>query len=66
MRWLVAVALLGVASAALADTSDADKSRARQLFQSARQHYNLGEFADALKDFKEAYRVVDDPTLLFN
>ena len=49
-----------------ADGNDADRNKAREAYQSARQHYNLGEFAEALKDFKEAYRNYEDPSFLFN
>ena len=66
MRWVVALLVLATASASFAENSDADRNHARELYGSARQHYNLGEFADALKDFKEAYRLVDDPSFLFN
>jgi tetratricopeptide (TPR) repeat protein len=43
-----------------------DKSRAREQFRKGSQHFRLGEFADALHAFKEAYRAVEDPSILFN
>ncbi len=44
----------------------ADRSKARDAYTSASNHYNLSEFAEALRDFKEAYRNFADPTILFN
>ena len=66
MRWLFVLLLLTGAGVVRADGSDADRNKAREAYQSARQHYNLGEFAEALKDFKEAYRNYEDPSFLFN
>ncbi len=43
-----------------------DRARARAAFKTASQHYNLGEFEQALASFREAYRYVDDPSFLFN
>jgi tetratricopeptide (TPR) repeat protein len=46
--------------------ADEDKAQARAFFRTATQHYDLGEFAEALHDFKEAYRNFEDPSFLFN
>jgi tetratricopeptide (TPR) repeat protein len=43
-----------------------DRERARQLYREATQHYDLGEYRDALASFREAYRNFEDPSLLFN
>jgi tetratricopeptide (TPR) repeat protein len=43
-----------------------DRARARTAFRAGSQHYNLGEFQQALDSFKEAYRRVEDPSFLFN
>ena len=56
--WLLACA------AAQADSNEAVKARA--LYASGTTHYNLREYADALKDFKDAYRLHPDPVFLFN
>jgi tetratricopeptide (TPR) repeat protein len=59
--------LLSFAGAgARAQTTEDAVARARRLYESGAKHYYLGEFADALADFKEAYRAKDDPALLFN
>jgi tetratricopeptide (TPR) repeat protein len=44
----------------------ADKAKAREMFREAQQHYKLGEYNDALAQFKAIYRLLDDPSLLFN
>ncbi len=62
-RWLFAlVVLLSLARVASAD----DRAKARAAFRSGSQHYNLGEFQQALDAFKEAYRNYEDPSFLFN
>jgi tetratricopeptide (TPR) repeat protein len=43
-----------------------DLSQARSLFVSGSKHFDLGEYEQALADFKEAYRIKDDPVLLYN
>jgi tetratricopeptide (TPR) repeat protein len=40
--------------------------QARQLFDSGRRHFDLAEYDAALADFKEAYRIKDDPVFLYN
>lgn len=44
----------------------ADKERARELTREATLHYKLGEYEEALASYKEAFRVVQAPSLLFN
>lgn len=43
-----------------------ERGKARAAFRAGSQHYNLGEFQQALDSFREAYRNVEDPTFLFN
>ena len=43
-----------------------ERAKARAAFRAGSQHYNLGEFQQALDSFREAYRAVEDPTFLFN
>src|SRR6476659_4928669 len=40
--------------------------RARKAYDSALAHYHLGEYKEALDDFKSAYRLKHEPDLLFN
>ena len=61
--WLVLVAIaLAVPSLACAD----EKQNARDAYRRATLHYELGEFRKALEAFKDAYRSVPDPALLFD
>jgi len=41
-------------------------AEARQHFGKAREHYNLGEYDQAIVELKEAYRLWKQPLLLFN
>ncbi len=43
-----------------------DRNVARDAFRRGSQHYKLGEFKEALQDFKAAFRAYEDPTFLFN
>src|SRR5207237_7920421 len=43
-----------------------DRTAARNAWKQATRHYELGEFDKALEAFKEAYRNVPDPVLLFD
>ena len=62
-RLLVAfVLLVSFVRTASAD----DRAHARAAFRAGSQHYNLGEFQQALDSFKEAYRNYEDPSFLFN
>ena len=62
-RLLVAFALLvSFVRTAAAD----DRAHARAAFRAGSQHYNLGEFQQALDSFKEAYRNYEDPSFLYN
>ena len=67
MRIMVVFSLICFAIGAHAATPpDPVRARAKALYEAAITHYNLSEYGDALKDFKEAYRLVHDPALLFN
>lgn len=57
----IALALL-VASPALADAT----SEAREHFKNGQTHYALGEFEEAAKEYREAYRFRAEPVILFN
>jgi tetratricopeptide (TPR) repeat protein len=59
------VALLMLAGAGAAHAED-DVAKAKKLFASGSRHFDLSEFDAALRDFKEAYRLKDDPVFLFN
>jgi tetratricopeptide (TPR) repeat protein len=63
MRLAVALLVLGLGASAHGDETLA---KVRKLYDSGMTHYNLGEYKDALADFKEAYRLRHDPAFLFN
>jgi tetratricopeptide (TPR) repeat protein len=69
-RWLGALVLLsmlaGPPAADAAEVSADAKQEAKARFVSGQSHYNLNEFNEALRDFKEAYRLFPDPVFLFN
>jgi tetratricopeptide (TPR) repeat protein len=54
-------ALLGFSGVALAQTAGAAK-----LFDTAETYYNVGEWEQALKNYKEAYILSKEPVLLYN
>jgi len=43
-----------------------DKAKAREHYQKGLTHYDIKEFSEALTEFKNAYRIVQDPAFLFN
>ena len=56
------LAALAFASSARAENLE----KARAALRDANQHYDLGEYQQALDKFKEAYRNHEEPALLFN
>jgi tetratricopeptide (TPR) repeat protein len=43
-----------------------DATSARDHFKRGQTHYSLGEFEQAAAEFREAYRLRDEPAILFN
>jgi tetratricopeptide (TPR) repeat protein len=64
----VAIAVLAVvlAGPAAAAPTNEDKIRAREHYQKGITHYDIKEYAEALVEFKNAYRLVPDPAFLYN
>jgi tetratricopeptide (TPR) repeat protein len=56
-------ALCGVATAQPAKTPE---EQAGELVDEAIRHYNVGEYAEAIDAYKAAYKLVPEPTLLWN
>ena len=50
----------------LATSATDNSAQAREHFKAAQLHYSLGEFEEAVKDFREAYRLRQEPAILFN
>jgi tetratricopeptide (TPR) repeat protein len=46
--------------------ADINKSEAKARFATGQSHYNLNEYSEALREFKEAYRLYPDPVFLYN
>jgi tetratricopeptide (TPR) repeat protein len=60
------LAAAGVTVPALAAPSPTDRAIARQHYEKAVTHFNLGEFADAAAEFREVYKVAPQPVLLYD
>lgn len=65
------VAVLGVvaagAPAAADEPADAElETRARELIDSGQRHFDVGEYDEAIADYREAYRLVPRPGVLYN
>jgi len=69
-RWtgrLQRVLFVVAASLAIAGTAHADDLQAaRDHFERGTRLYDLGQYADAAKEYEAAYKAKDDPALLFN
>ena len=61
-RTILGAVLVLAAATAHAD----DKKKAKTLYDQGLNHYNLAEYTDAIKSWKEAYRLAKKPLLLFN
>jgi tetratricopeptide (TPR) repeat protein len=62
VRWLALLCTLAITAPALAGPKD----QAKEAFKQGTLHFNLGEYAEALGAFKDAYRAYPDPTFLYN
>ncbi|MBN2576244.1 MAG: tetratricopeptide repeat protein [Deltaproteobacteria bacterium] len=71
-RWLGPLAVVvfwglgNAGSSFAAEPSKTAKQEAKARFTTGQRHYNLNEFAEALIEFKEAYRLLPDPAFLYN
>src|SRR6478672_10614234 len=71
---LAAVALFQATSAHAQDaapgpgkeTSKDSKAAAKEHFQRGTSYYDLGRYADAIKEFEAAYELKNDPAFLYN
>ena len=60
------VAGLAIAAETRAAPTDAEAAEAKRYYGTASRAYDLAEYEQALRAFKEAYRLVGDPAFLFN
>jgi hypothetical protein len=66
MRTLIGLTVLAAAvSPAIADNAK-DRAKAKALYESGLAHYNVAEYPEAIKDWKESYSLSKAPLLLFN
>src|SRR6188768_1709430 len=63
---LLMAAGLAVGGEARAAPTTAEATEARRHYEAASRAYDLAEYETALREFKEAYRIVGDPAFLFN
>jgi tetratricopeptide (TPR) repeat protein len=63
---VVAVVSAAGAPAVVAAPTEAEAVEARRHYAQGSRAYDLAEYEEALREFKEAYRIVDDPAFLFN
>jgi len=59
---VAAVSVSGVGSVARAD----ERAQAREHYQKGTKAYDLGLYDEAIKEYMEAYRIKDDPAILYN
>jgi len=62
----VVVACFAAAGAAQAAADESQLAEAKRHYAAASKFYDLAEYEGALREFKEAYRAVEDPAFLFN
>ena len=60
------ISLLAPSLAWAAGSSDPTTESARRFYLSGTKHFDLTEYREALNDFKQAYRVKEDPVFLYN
>jgi tetratricopeptide (TPR) repeat protein len=66
-RVLACLLFLGVTGAApSARAQESDKERSQKAYEAGRKAYNLGEFDEAVKLWRQGYEVKGDPIFLFN
>ena len=67
MRIAAAVILvLTIVGSGVARAEDADAEAARQHYKAATGHFAVGEFSDAAAEYEAAFKLHQDPALLFN
>ncbi|HEY2728711.1 MAG TPA: tetratricopeptide repeat protein [Polyangia bacterium] len=63
---LAFVVAFGAVTPARADDAAAASAAAREHYQKGTSFYDLGRYADAIKEFEAAYEIKNDPALLYN
>lgn len=66
-RLVIAITVLGLFVGQIASAqSDDDVAKAREHYLSGTRLFDLGKFAEAVKEYELAYQHKDDPALLYN
>jgi tetratricopeptide (TPR) repeat protein len=65
VSWFVAGALL-LARVASAGSTPEQRKVGRQHYEAATTHFNLGEFDQAAEEFRQVYKAVPEPSVLYN
>ncbi len=63
---LVSLASVVASEGKAAEKTGSAAATAKACFKRGRTHYQLGEYREALKEFKEAYRLKPDASFLYN
>lgn len=58
--------LLALVAPLSARAEDGSAAAAREHYQKGTSYYDLGRYADAIKEFEAAYEIKNDPALLYN
>ena len=69
LQWLallIVLALVSVAGAQPPARTQQQLNFAKELYQKATRHYELGEYDRAIEEYKRAYEISAAPALLFN
>jgi len=62
----IAIILVAIHALAAAQPAPSPEERAGELVDEAIRHYNVGEYTEAIAAYKEAYKLVPEPLLLWN
>jgi tetratricopeptide (TPR) repeat protein len=63
---LLTAVLLALPVAAVAQPATSPEERAGELVDEGNRHYNVAEYPEAIAAYKEAYKLVPEPLLLWN
>jgi tetratricopeptide (TPR) repeat protein len=68
--WVMLACLMAAgpppALASPAPVTSEDRARAERLYRLGNQHYELGEYAQAIEHFRRSYQLAPEPVLLFD
>jgi len=66
MRLVSLVCIVAALISSSTVRAESEKEQARRHYRLGVNHFNLGEFDEALREFKESYRLIEDPAFLYN